>query len=285
MIDPELLQDAERLLRDFLEHTPSHPLCASEAAADPTFAGVCELLARRMARAQAEDFEIAGLGAPTRPRRERQSELLRDVLERDLARAPVAPPGRMVSQCDELILVQDASGAPSRASAPGHRYAIHDTAGRELGEVEHAALPAAPGRQPASILDLSDLCWKALDRTTGRSFWFRRAGDHLHLLDAAGAQIGFVHFKAGAPLEGFKILSSLDRGMMQVKRNPARPYLLSVHGNVGDEIGTLERRFVGLGPFLRDMNQIAVRVQSGKVSPGQRWGLIAAALLAGVDDE
>ncbi len=54
---------------------------------------------------------------------------------------------------------------------------------------------------------------------------------------------------------------------------------------VGEEVGRIERRFVGFGPFLRDVNQIRIRMEPSRLSPGQCWGLVAAALLAGIDDE
>ena len=95
----------------------------------------------------------------------------------------------------------------------------------------------------------------------------------------------FVHFKAGARPASFKVISCIDRGMLQVKPAPDAPFLLRIVGNFGDEIGMIERRYVGLGPFFEDGNQIRIRADGRFVSPGHRWGLVATALLAGVDDE
>jgi hypothetical protein len=54
----------------------------------------------------------------------------------------------------------------------------------------------------------------------------------------------------------------------------------------GPALGSrIERRFVGLGAFSGDANPMRIEVESGKSSPGRRFGLVAVALLAGIDDE
>jgi hypothetical protein len=164
------------------------------------------------------------------------------------------------------------------------RYSIEDPAGREFGEIQQVSNPARPVVAAATLLDLPELRFDVLDRTVGQTFTLRRAGDQLFVLDEIDTQLGFVQFKQGAG-HSYRVISSLDRGMMQVRENPARPFQLQVIGTVGVEIGTLERRFVGLGSFDGRANCIRIRVAPGRVSPGQRLGLLAAALLSGIDDE
>ena len=77
----------------------------------------------------------------------------------------------------------------------------------------------------------------------------------------------------------------VEAGMSEMEAIAAATVHAAELLGLADEIGTIERRFVGLGPFLDDTNRMRIRLEPGRVSPGQRWGLVVAALLAGVDDE
>ena len=52
-----------------------------------------------------------------------------------------------------------------------------------------------------------------------------------------------------------------------------------------DVIGMVERGWSGLGAFLTGGNRMRIRVDPGEVTPEQRWGLLAAALLADLSSE
>lgn len=279
MNDPENLQEALARLGELIETDPAQRARPLDAA------DVRVLLAGRLARATAEAAEVAR-GSDDPGRRADWRAVVREVFEQDLIGGSGATPGgRMISECDEIVLARTEVPALLLANYVRRRYAILDAAGRELGEVQQLSNPSHPGLSPHPILDVPDLHFNVLDRTIGRTFTFRRAGDQLYILDEVDTQLGFVAFKPGEYPADYKIVSCLDRGMMQVKTDPDRPYSLRVFGSIGDEIGSIERRFLAAGPFLDDENRMRIRVEAGRVSPGQRWGLVAAALLAGVGDE
>jgi len=277
MADPEKLNDAITELRELVEADPALVRRIERDAAAYSWESLELLLARRLQRAAAEAAEAGSRACDV-------SGVVREIVQDDLVANPGATPGgRMLSECDELVLRQTDVPGLLVSNYVSRRYTIEDAAARELGEIQQVSNPARPVVAASALLDLPELRFDVLDRTIGQTFCFRRAGDQLFVLDEAGTQLGFVHFKETPSL--YKVISSLDRGMLQIRPAVERPFQLLVFDNVGDEIGALERRFVGLGPFAGETNCIRVRVEPGRISPGQRLGLLATALLAGIDDE
>ncbi len=284
--DLESLQAARQLLQDLVERDPSLNSRSVDGSSIAAYDAASDLLERRLERAAAENREAVALGLTPASESDRRAEVVREILQRDLVADPGSlPGGRMISECDELILSERAVNELLYENFVRRRYVIRDAAGRELGELQQMANPSRLDVSRSSPLTQSDFHFHVLDRTTGQTFSFERVGDQLYVLDEVDSQLGFVHFKAGARPASFKVISCIDRGMLQVKPAPDAPFLLRIVGNFGDEIGMIERRYVGLGPFFEDGNQMRIRADGRFVSPGHRWGLVATALLAGVDDE
>lgn len=252
----------------------------------PTWDEARHLLVLRLGRAAAEATLAERLGAPPPAVADREDAVVSEALRDARAvRAAPASVGRLISQSDELVLCEGTVSAQACTPAVLRRYVVCDAAGRELGEVQQVAGTGPAVTPPSSVRLASDLHFHVLDRVCGQTFVFERAGDPLYVLDELGHQHGFVQWKPGEEPAAFRIVSSLDRGIVQVKTDAAHPFCLRVIDNVGEEVGRIERRFVGFGPFLRDVNQIRIRMEPSRLSPGQCWGLVAAALLAGIDDE
>lgn len=276
MADPEHLEKAIGELRELVGADPA--LRARVGTRGPlAWNAVEQLLALRLARAEQEAVELGAADLDVHG-------VVRTIVDDDLPASPTPGP-RMVSECDDLVLRRTRVSSLLVTNYVSRRYAIEDALARELGEVQQVSNPAQPVVAAAALLDLPDLRFDVLDRTNGQTYTFRRAGDQLFILDEADTQLGFVHFKGEPGAHGYRVISSLDRGMMRVRPRPEHPFDLLVFDNVGDEIGRIERRFVGLGEFEGDTNCLRIRVEPGRVSPGQRFGLIATALLAGIDDE
>lgn len=279
MADPRNQEEALELLQALIE---ADPALRDRPRDEPL---LHELLRRRLARAEAEAEEAARRSdgpnrSPDVP------GVVREILQDDLVANPTTTPGgRMISECDEIVLAWNEVTPLLLSNYVRRCYAILDAAGRELGEVHQISNPSRGELAAHPLLDHSDLQFQVLDRTVGQTFVFRRAGAQLYILDEVGTQLGFVHFKPGEALPSYKVVSSLDRGMIQLRTDCDRPYRLRVFGNIGDEIGTIQRRFVGPSPYLDETNRMRIRVEPGRVSPGQRWGLVAVAVLAGIDDE
>jgi hypothetical protein len=280
MADPERLEDALAELRALVEADSA--LRSRLAGGSPSWGAVAKLLERRLDRAAAEARERGHADVDT-------GAVVREIFESDLQASRTARfAGRRISECDELVLRWTEVPGLLASNYVSRRYAIVDHAGRELGEIHQVSNPARPVLPAAALLDLAELRFDVLDRTIGHTYAFRRAGEQLFVLDELGRQLGFVHFKAhGSPprSSGFRVISSLDRGMMQVRALPERPFRLQVFDFAGVEVGLIDRRYVGLGEFTGDSNCIRLRVEAGRASPGQRLGLIATALVAGIDDE
>jgi hypothetical protein len=261
MADPENLQEALVRLHELVEADPSLRDRLADESTEVSLDSLRELLVQRLTRAAAEACEAGSACVDL-------EAVVREIVQDDLVANPsTTPSGQMISECDELVL--------RWTEVSGSKYAIEDAAGRSLGEIQRVV--AAP-----------DLRFDVLDHIVGQTYAFRRSGDQLYILDELDAQLGFVHFKDDGSLPrrlGFKVISSLDRGMLHVCPRAQRPYQLQIASSIGDEIGTIERRFVGLGPFSSDTHRLRIRMQPGRISPSQRLGLIATALLAGIDDE
>jgi hypothetical protein len=280
MADPERHKDALAELRALVDADSA--LRSRLAGRSPSWDAVAKLLDRRLARAAAEAHEQGHTRVDA-------AAVVREIVESDLsANRDARSAGRRISECDELVLRRTEVSSLLATHHVSRRYAIEDRAGRELGEIQQVSNPARPVVAPTRLLALADLRFDVLDRTIGHTYRLSRAGEQLFVLDEVGRQLGFVHFKAhGAPprSSGFRVISSLDRGMMQVRAQAERPFRLQIFDFAGGEVGWIDRRYVGLGAFSSDTNCIRVRVEPGRASPGQRLGLLATALLAGIDDE
>jgi hypothetical protein len=85
----------------------------------------------------------------------------------------------------------------------------------------------------------------------------------------------------------FAVQPAGEGGEVRVKGSILRPFTLEIRDCVDDPIGTIERGWSGLGAFLTGGNRMRIRVRPGEVTPEQeqRWGLLAAALLADLSAE
>ena len=180
------------------------------------------------------------------------------IYARDLP-AVMGPMARVTSLAatTDLILEQ--------RSTPGH-YSILSPDGNNLGTANQGP----------------DLDFDVATRD-GQRFTVRRTpgpgADRVEILGASGGTHGYVQWKPALPKPSYHVVSTMDRGTLAVERQPQRPLTLLVLGPNGTTVGTIERGWSGLGGFLAGGNRTRIHVQAGKVTAGQRWGLIATALL------
>jgi hypothetical protein len=117
----------------------------------------------------------------------------------------------------------------------------------------------------------------------GQRFTVRRTpgpgADGVEILDANGGTDGYVQWKPDLPKPSYHVVSTMDRGTLAVESQLLHPLTLLVLGPNRTTVGTIERGWSGLGGFLAGGNRTRIHMRAGKVTPGQRRGLIATALL------
>ena len=189
------------------------------------------------------------------------------IYERDLPTlmGPMAR-ARSLAATNDVILEQRCDAGRGVEDEAIRQYSIFSPDGGNLGTVKQG----------------SDLEF-AVATEDGQQLILRASngpGAHrVEILDAAGGPLGYVQRYPGVSRRNYHVVSTMDRGTLTVESQPSSRLSLIVRGPNGTHVGTIERRWSGLGGFLGGGNRTCIQVQAGKVTTGQRWGLVATALL------
>lgn len=111
------------------------------------------------------------------------------------------------------------------------------------------------------------------------------AHDRIDVIDTAGLYRASVEWKFSFLGRKFVVEPSGEGGSVTLKSSLLRPLSLEILACVDHSMGSVERGWSGLGVFLTVRNRMRIRVNPGEVTPEQRWGLLAPALLADVAAE
>ena len=206
--------------------------------------------AERLARQTGIDLEVRDSPA--------SGGVASQIYERDLPTlmGPMARVSSLAATSDVIL----------ERRSDSRRYSILSPDGSHLGTVNQGSdLEFAVATQDGQQFVLRGSCGPGAHR--------------VEILDAVGDTRGYVQSKPAGKRRSYHVVSTLDRGTLAIESQPSSPLTLLVRGPNGTPVGTIERGWSGLGEFLVGGNRTRIRVQAGKVTPGQRWGLIAAALL------
>lgn len=202
--------------------------------------------------------------------------------------SPVALP-HSIGEADCMVLEQQGGLSQVFEGTFRRRYAVLDADGGPLGTVEQVESELALGMAAHQIFEHPDLHFRVTDAGTGTVTTFRRtqglARDCIDVIGPAGLYRASVEWKLSLLGRKFEVSPAGEGGIMTVKSTLRRPLTLSVLDCVDDPIGRIDRGWSGLGAFLTGGNRMRIRVNPGEVTPEQRWGLLAAALLADVSAE
>jgi hypothetical protein len=187
-----------------------------------------------------------------------------------------------LTEAEDLVLTQEGGLGQVLEGTMRREYLINSRAGKELGAIRQNVSDAIAnlGRRPFSELVIdyrvfSDMTSVAVFRCTEGL-----RGTRLDVLDASGGQLGHVTWKPGLIRPSFRVVSTFDRGALDIKTPFFKPWTLEIVSDIGDTIGTISRGWSGLGGFLTGGNRMRIQVEPGRTSEHQRFCLLAAALLA-----
>lgn len=254
---------------------------------------VRQLVTKRLEREAAEADEARALAADAGQRRVGPTRattagiVAQDIFEGDLSERP----GQGGSLTDARVLVLEQQGGLGQLVEGMSRreYTICSGDGTHLGVITQQQNEMAQNFGNRSIFETPDLDFRVMDNA-GNAIVFRRsqgmASERIDVLDGGGSQIGYVNWKLSLLGRKFHVVSTLDRGALTVKTNLLKPFTLQVLDRHDDEVGRVERGWSGLGGFLTGGNRMRIQLKKGlDLSAGQRWGLLAAALLADLGAE
>jgi hypothetical protein len=194
-----------------------------------------------------------------------------------------------IADADEMVLEQQGGLGQLLEGIVRRRYAVFAADGSPLGAVEQVENEVLQNMGRRSLFELPDLHFRVTDAGSGETTTFRRsqglARDAIDVIDPVGMQRASVDWKLSLVGKKFVVKPTGGGGHVTVKSSIWRPFTLEVLDCVDDRIGSIERGWSGLGAFLTGGNRMRIRVRPGEVTPEQRWGLLAAALLADLSAE
>jgi hypothetical protein len=255
---------------------------------------VRQLVTQRLEREEAESNEANRLAAEAgetfNSMQAAPGAVAQAIYEADLPSAYGADalPGA-IGDADELVLDQQGGLSQIFEGMVRRRYSVFSVDGSQLGTVEQVENEMMQGLTNRSLFEVPDLHFRVSDAGTGTVMTFRRsqglARDGIDVIDPNGLTRASVDWKLSLLGKKFVIQSASGGGTITVKSSFIRPFTLDVKDCVDDSIGKIERGWSGLGAFLTGGNRMRIRIQPGEVTPDQRWGLLAAALLADLSEE
>jgi len=105
------------------------------------------------------------------------------------------------------------------------------------------------------------------------------------VLEAGATPVAQVKWVFSLVKRKYHVTALMERGALAVQGKILKPFTMEITNDIGETIGTVVRGWSGLGGFLTGGNRMRIHVRPGSVTPNQRWGLIAAALLEDLGSE
>jgi hypothetical protein len=297
-VDRERLREELRRMRELIQKDPE-VLARFDTDGNGVIDGheweqVRLLVTQRLEREQAEENEASRLAAeageafdstPAAP-----GAVAHAIYEADLPSAyGDAPLPGGIAEADEIVLDQQGGLGQVFEGLVRRRYGVFAADGSQLGSVEQVENEMLQSLTNRSLFEVPDLHFRVTDAGTGTITTFRRsqglARDQIDVIDPAGMYRASVEWKLSLLGKKFSVQSVNGAACITVKGSILRPFTLEILDCVDDPIGKIERGWSGLGAFLTGGNRMRIRVQPGEVTPDERWGLLAAALLADLSAE
>jgi hypothetical protein len=201
------------------------------------------------------------------------------IYEIDLSstRSATSLPGG-IAEADEMVLEQQGGLGQLFEGMVRRRYSVFSTDGSLLGSIDQVENEMMQDLTNRSLFEVPDLHFRVTDGGTGETTTFRRsqglARDGIDVIDPTGMHRASVEWKFSLLGKKFAVQPAGEGGEVRVKGSILRPFTLEIRDCVS-----------GLGAFLTGGNRMRIRVRPGEVTPEQRWGLLAAALLADLSAE
>jgi len=297
-VDRERLRDELRQMRVLIQKDPEvlarFDIDGNGMIDGHEWEAVRQLVIQRLEREEAEVKEAERLAAEAGETFDSLTAapgaVAEAIYQADLPSAygAAALPGA-IADADELVLEQQGGLGQIFEGLARRRYSVFSADGSQLGTIEQVENEMLQSLKNRSLFETPDLHFRVSDAGTGTITTFRRsqglARDRIDVVDSTGAFRASVEWQISLFGKKFSIQSASGGGTITLKGSFLRPFTFEILDCVDDPIGKVERGWSGLGAFLTGGNRMRIRVQPGEVSPDQRWGLLAAALLADLSAE
>lgn len=293
-VDQERLREELRRMRVLIEKDPA-TLARFDTDGDGVIDGqeweqVRQLVIHRLEREEAEqahgkrlaaeageDFAGAAGAAP--------GAVAQAIYEGDIPATHGSGAGpASIGEADEMVLQQQGGVGRLLGDMVRRHFAVFAADGSPLGSIEQVENQMFQNLTKTSILKIPDLHFQVVDAGTGTCMTFRRtegmAREGIDVIDATGRFCASVNWKFSLLGTKFIVQAAGQPGEITVKGSIFHPLTLEILNLVDRPIGRIERGWSGLGGFLTGGNRMRIRVNPGDVAPEERWGLLAAALLA-----
>jgi hypothetical protein len=303
MIDRQRLTWELRKMRELINNDPQ-VRARFDRNGDGTIDGdeweqVRQLVVQRIEREAAETAEAERLAQEAGEPQARTEEVIgfvaQEIYDTDLQAQAAEPAARPTSgsatslaEASELILEQEGGLGQIFEGMCRRSYSVLTRDGSSLAsvqQVENEMLQNMTHTDPFSMPDLSF----RVTTSGGDLYTFTRSqgfrSDCVEVQDPAGRPVGFVTWTPALLKREYQVVSALDRGSLTVRSQLLRPFTLQILAEDGRNVGSIVRGWSGLGGFLSGGNRMRIQTEPGCVTPGQRWGLLAAALLADLASE
>jgi len=230
--------------------------------------------ARRLAADADVDFAqetVATVGA-----------IAEEIYHNDLSKASAPDPTRL-DDCEDFVLRQEGGVGQLFESMVRREYTISTVSGQVLGMLHQAENQMLQELTNRSLFEQPDLHFVMTEPSEGRVAVFKWTegftSRRMDIRDGAEGQMGHVTYKPSLLNHIYRVVSTFDQGVLQVKAALYKPFTLDILNHLGEKIGTVHRGWSGLGGFLSGGNAMRIQIKPGFTSSGQRLGLLAAALL------
>jgi hypothetical protein len=297
-VDRERLREELRRMRALIEKDPEI-LARFDTDGNGVIDGheweqVRQLVIQRLEREEAEAIEASRLAAEAGEvfvaTAAAPGAVAHAIYDADLpsSRSATSLPGG-IDEADEMVLEQQGGLGQLFEGMARRRYSVLAADGSLLGSIDQVENEVMQGLANRSLFEIPDLHFRVCDGGSGATTTFRRsqglARDCIDVIDPTGMHRASVEWKLSLLGRKFAVQPAGEGGVVTVKGSILRPFTLEIRDCVDDPIGTIERGWSGLGAFLTGGNRMRIRVRPGEGTPEQRWGLLAAALLADLSAE
>jgi len=297
-VDPERLREELRRMRVLIEKDPAirgrFDADGNGVIDGDEWEQVRQLVIHRLEREEAEAAAAERLAAKAGTRVAATPSIpgaiAQAIHEGDLpASRGSSPTPENIDDADEMVLERQGALGALLGTMVRRRYAVFAADGSPLATIEQVENQLIQELTNQSILEVPDLHFRVVEAGSGNTTVLCRARglarDCIDVNDHAGRFRAAVEWKFTLLGRKLVVQPAGEGGPVTVEGSIFRPFTLEILDLVDDPIGRIEHGWSGLGAFLAGVHRTRISVKPGEVNPDQRWGLLAASLLADLESE
>ena len=249
---------------------------------------VRQLAIRRLERKAAEEAAAraeATMEAGAAPA-EAEPAVAERIVQEDLA--PAGPDAGDLTVQNELVVEQEGALGQVFEQMSLRRYAVRSRSGRALATLhqqQNEALQNLANRSPLDVPVLTFSLGAVGQPPLRLERHYIGMGMRIDVADPGGGILAHCQQKTGLLRPKLLVSGALDGHPLTVVKPLLRPFSYDIVDAFDEKVGTVERRWSGLGGFLSCANLTRISLRADQGTPGRRLGLIAAALMIDLSEE